>query len=129
MAMRTPLELEWKGEKFSAVVTMEVIDRLDSRVNLSMMVAQCAVGDHRMTQIAKLIALLLNEAGAEVTQEDVYTEIFAGGYEQAELLALLGVIFAAIFPEPKKSSGTSDAPKKKPTQRKKPATRGKRCTK
>ena len=130
MSMRTALKLSWEGKSYTVVVTMEVIDRLESSINLGELVARCGAGDVRVSHASKLVALLLNEAGCEATQEDVYTGIYAGGdYDHKGLFVLLNVIFSAIFPEPKKSIDKSKEPEPKPKPKRKAATRGKRSTK
>ena len=103
MAMRPKLNLSWKGKEYPLIVTMDTIDRLEDKINLTLMVQRCSEGDIRFSHASKMIALLLSEAGADVTQEEVYDGLFNGGSVTAsEVGILMGDIFSVIFPQPKK---------------------------
>jgi hypothetical protein len=100
MSLRKKLELNWQGEEYSLLVTMEVIDRIDDKVNVGKLLYSEAVDDVRITKKAKLIATVLSEAGAEVSQEDVYNELMA--VDSAEVNALYSSVLWAMIPEQKK---------------------------
>lgn len=107
---------------------MEVIDRLESHMNLGLFATRCGEGDIRFSHTAKLISLLLQEAGADVTYDQVFEDIYQGGtYNLADLRTVLTMIFSAIFPSPVKKSKPTG---KKTTSRSKKAktTRGKAST-
>lgn len=112
MSLRREIALNWGGKEYRVLITMAVIDRLENHINLAVLVAQSARGDIRFSHAAKLIALLLNEAGCKVTAEDVYEGMFGGGEVSiAEVVALLSNIFSAIFPEPKKKQSDQQTEK------------------
>lgn len=116
MSMRRKLDLNWGGESYSLLVTMEVIDRIEDKINVGRLLSQQTTGDVRFSHVAKFIALILNEAGARVTQEDIYTGMFDGGEITPEnLIPFMNNIFTAFFPEPKKKDSTI---KKKATAKK-----------
>ena len=113
MALRKELVLNWQEKQFKLLVTMAVIDRIEDSVNVGRLLAQHATGDVRFSHVAKFIALLLNEAGAEVTQEEVYAGMFTDGdITAANLHEFMGHVFEAFFPEPKKKEPTTTTPKK-----------------
>ena len=121
--MRKKLELNWQGKEYSLLVTMEVIDRVEDKINVGRLLAQQTTGDIRFSHTAKFIAILLNEAGANVTQEDVYSGMFSGGDITPEnMIPFMNNIFTAFFPEQKKKEPV----KRKTTAKKKArATHGK----
>lgn len=105
MSLRKPINVVWKGKEYSLLVTMEVIDRLEDKINLGMMAARVAEGDIRFSHAAKLIAAILNESGAKVSADEVYSEMFGGGeVSPKDVGVMIGAIFSAVFPEPKKKA-------------------------
>ena len=114
MALRKELKLNWQGKPYKLLVTMEVIDRLEDSINIGRLLAQHATGDIRFSHVARFISLLLNESGAEVTAEEVYTGMFTDGdITAANLHVFMGNVFEAFFPEPKKKEPTTTIPKKR----------------
>lgn len=130
MSLRKPLTINWKGKVYSLVVTMEVIDRIENHISLITMVRRCAAGDVRMSHAAKLISLVLKEAGCDASQEEVYGDLFGGSeVSPAELRTLLNGIFSVIFPEQKKKSESETGEKKNTKSPTKTNSRGNRSTK
>ena len=114
MALRTKLELEWNNKKYSLVVNMGVIDRIDAVLSVSILSYRLGIADIRLAQLAKFISLVLNEAGADTTQESVYEQMFEDGNEsmqQASELAQL--MLSAFFVAPKKKDITAKSSKTK----------------
>lgn len=103
MGLRKKLDLNWQGKKYPLLVTMEVIDRVDDHISTGVLLARQSSGDIRFSHVAKFLAVVLNEAGASVTQEEVYCGMFEdGATSMQEAQVLLGYILSAFFPEPKK---------------------------
>ena len=142
MSMRKPIDLTWRGKKFSVIITMGVIDRLEDHLNLSTLVQRCSVGDVRLSHAAKLIWLLLLEGGAKTEEENdkgvmkerdiSYDDVWgamhgSGDLTINELRTLMSEIFSVIFPQPRKKSTTTG--KKKPASKKAKGTRGKNSSK
>ena len=120
MALRKELVLNWQDEKFKLLVTMAVIDKVEDSINIGRLLAQHATGDIRFSHVARFISLILNEAGAEVTQEEVYAGMFTDGdITAANLHVFMGNVFEAFFPEPKKKELTTTTPKKRKSATKK----------
>jgi hypothetical protein len=119
MALRKELTLNWQGKPFKLLVTMLVIDKIEDSINIGRLLAQHATGDIRFSHVARFISLLLNEAGAEVTQEEVYSGMFTDGdITAANLHVFMGNVFEAFFPEPKKKEPTTTTPKKRKSRAK-----------
>jgi hypothetical protein len=76
MALRTEVELSWHGVKYPLLVTMEVIDRVDDKINIGKLLSRHLDNDVRHSHSAKFLSLMLNEAGANTTQEEVHEEMF-----------------------------------------------------
>lgn len=126
MAIRKPIELSWNGKTHKLLITMDVIDRLEDSVNLMQLVHQAGSGDIRFTKVAKLFATLLQCAGEDVTQEQVFQGMFGGGETSpTDVVAILEPVFGAIFPQ-QQSEKKSSAPQAKKAST---ATRGKKSTK
>ena len=115
MSLRKKIELDWNGKEYSLLVTMEVIDRVEDKISVGKLLARQSVGDVRFSHIAKFVSIVLNEAGADTTQEEVYLGMFAGGDQSIEHVSgvLFGSIISAFFPEQKKKEHLT------PTRRKK----------
>ena len=103
MGLRKKLALNWKGKEYPLLVTMEVIDRVEDELNIGQLLLRHASGDVRYSHVAKMLSLLLNEAGAKTNQEEVYVGMFDGeGIAVAEVNALVDKVFSTFFPEQKK---------------------------
>lgn len=116
MAINKTLDLSWEGKDYPLVVTMRVVDEIESRgINLMSMYGGFNRGDVKFSHVAKLIAILLTMAGAKVSQDDVWEGMFGDGKLQAkDTIPLLEEIFSSVFPEPKKKPDTSKEKVKEP---------------
>ena len=121
MAIRQTYKMTWDGTEYDIQFTMQLIDLIDEQVNLMKIVQRCNTGELRITHACKLIALVLNSAGAGVTQENVFDGL-GEEIDAAELGNITIEIANRCFLKPKKKS-VSQVKKKSPT-----ATRGKAST-
>ena len=112
MSMRKKLALSWQGDSFPLLVDMECIDRVDEQMSVGIVLSRQLSGDIRFSHVAKFISIILNEAGASTTQENVYEHMFSdGGVTMAETTTMLTYILSAFFPEPKKKDTITKATK------------------
>ena len=103
MALRTKVELSWQGVEYPLLVTMEVIDRVDEKINLGKLLSRHLDDDVRHSHSAKFLALMLNEAGAKATQDDVFDEMFdSEGISLMDVRSFNEILLAAIFSNSKK---------------------------
>ena len=103
MAMRKKLELNWQGKDYSLLVDMEVIDRVEDKISVGVVLSRQLTGDIRFSHVAKFISIVLNEAGATTTQEEVYLHMFSdGNTSMSETTVMLTYLLSAFFPETKK---------------------------
>lgn len=107
MAINARVNLEWHGVKYPVLIDMAMIERIEETINLAELVRDCSTGKLVFSKASRFVATLLNEAGAEVTTDDVFSGMFDGeGAAPAAVMNMVSSILGAIFP----------APKKKPTQ-------------
>ena len=118
MAIRQTYKMTWQGEEYEIKFTMSLIDLIDEQLNLMKIVQRCSSGELRITQACKLIALVLNSAGATVTSEEVFDGL-GEDIDAAELGNITIEIANRCFLKTKKKS---ELPVKKKSPR---ATRGK----
>lgn len=125
MTIRQAIELSWKDKQHKLLITMDVIDKLEDSINLMQLVHQAGKGDVRFSKVAKMFAVLLQCAGENVTQEEVFQAMFGGGQVgMADVIGVLEPVLTAIFPQ-QQSEKKSSAPRKPKSAT---ATRGKKST-
>jgi len=114
MSINKKVELSWKGKKHNLLITMRHVDEIESDFNLILFANQLNNGDCRYSKLSWLLAKFLRMAGAEATQDEVWSEMFGGGtaLSPVDALVMAREITAACLPE---------APKTKSTAKKKPA--------
>lgn len=115
MAINKRVELTWNGESCSVLVTMEVIERIEERLNLAKMARDLSTGNIKLSHSARLISTLLDVGGISVTPVEVYEGMFSDDTAETVRAAvtLTGDILSAVFPDPKKKSGTPSKKRKK----------------
>ena len=128
MAINERIKLTWKGKEYSVLMTMRFIEEIEEHLNLSTMVVNCNTDDMKISHACRLIALILQKGGCEVTIDDIWEGIFKSGeIEPKDVVSMVSIILGAAFPSPKKKPDSSS---KKPTSskakaKKKTSTRGK----
>lgn len=115
MSVNKTITLTWEGKEYPLIINMFHIDRLEeSGINLLSMTNDCAMGRLKLSNATKMIALLLQFAGAEdVTQESVWEAMCSEGEVSiADVLILISEILKVVFFRSKKKS-TGKTNKKK----------------
>jgi len=104
VAIRNTIEMKWHGTSYDVLVTMDVIDKLEDRLNLMLMMQQVQEGDIRFSKAAMLLSLLLQSAGCKVSQDEMYDALFGNSEDITPdgLIEILYTVFASVFPEPPK---------------------------
>lgn len=109
MAINKRINLVWKDKNYDVLMTMRLIERIEEHINLSRMVSDCSTGNLKVSHASRLIAIILENAGASVTTEEIWEDIFGGGdFSPSDMIATVTAILSTIFPEPKKKSFTSN---------------------
>lgn len=130
MAVNKTINLSWGGKTYPLIVTMRHIDQIEEEINLMKMVSRCATGDIRFSHAAKLISILLNIAGAEATQEDVYDGMFSDeGIDPNDIVEMVSEILDVVFYRTKKKPIATPKKKVRKSPARSKATRGKKSTK
>ena len=113
MAVRKPFKLAWEGVHYSLIINMTVIDRVDDELNILSLARMSSEKDFRITKLAKLIYILLDEAGADVSYEGVYNGMNdAAKIEKDAAFSVIGSILPQLLPS------FNGVAKKKPASRK-----------
>lgn len=103
MNINNTIDLVWEGKPYSLLVTMKHIDEIERDINLLKMTQQCAAMDLRLSHVAKLVSIILNQAGAKTTQEAVYKGMFDGTETKiVEVIDMMHNILGVLFFESKK---------------------------
>lgn len=103
MALRAKVELEWQGVKYPLLVTMEVIDRVDDKVNIGKLLLRNLANDTRYSHSAKFLSLMLNEAGAKTTQDEIHRTMFSDkGISLDDVAQFNEILLSACFFDTKK---------------------------
>lgn len=101
--MNKTITIEWGGEAYSTLVDMRLIFRIEEKVNLRKFVAQYAADDTRYSQLAMIIAAILNYAGCKVSDIDIFNSMFGGSEATIEDIEALTIeILGAVFPDTSK---------------------------
>lgn len=101
MSIFKDVKLAWKGEIYTikADSIMRLLAKLESEISLSDL--SCANGKPPLAKISIAYALALSHAGASVTDEQVYAEMFGDGDVSAATMsgAITGLMFLMTPPD------------------------------
>tara|TARA_R110000787_G_scaffold286258_2_gene403883 strand:- start:458 stop:796 length:339 start_codon:yes stop_codon:yes gene_type:complete len=112
MGLRTKVELSWRGVEYPLLVTMEVIDRVDDKLNIGKLLTRYLANDVRHSHSAKFLSLMLNEAGAKTTQEEVHMEMFSSeGVTLSDVKEFNELLLGACFHDSKKKEAQEEQTK------------------
>lgn len=115
--IRKPIKINWKGEEFKIVVNMLLIERIDEEINI-LSLLRIEPKKPPIVKICKLIYVLLDEAGAGVTLDDVWDGL-GDNIEAKDLFAVLSEITPMLLPNFNGLAKKKATPKKKRKPRKK----------
>lgn len=121
MALRKQVKLAWQGQEYKVFITMLVIERVDDECNILKLMGAFESGKIQLVKISKLLYILLDEAGAEITWEEVYLGLGdPEKIDQVTLFGLMGELMPMLIPSfngPAKKKPSSTR-KKKPVKKK-----------
>lgn len=85
--------------------SMKVLRRVETHgISIPAMFQNLAEGKPQVTHVATLIHALLTDAGAAVTEDDIYSELMSG--DPDEVQALTQSILMLVVPEARKKPST-----------------------
>ena len=94
------LDMEWRGQKFSVLVTMDLLEEVDEKFNLVHTVAKMTMGDVKFIRLSRFLAFINMKAGGDISAETFYTDMFGKDESLvADALVLANKILAAFFPD------------------------------
>lgn len=107
--------ISYEGKEYSVKPTFDIINRIEMPatagglgISLSGLAARAANGDVAVSEVSKVVALLLNVSGAKVSPEDVYVAIMTA----EDPRQYIDVISKAIFPVTKPAKAEEGSKKK-----------------
>jgi hypothetical protein len=98
------VNLRWEGKTYEVKPTMQLLNKIEQRISLAALVRGLSTDAPPMSHMAFVAGEFLREGGAKVSDEEVYRELMTGDVQS--LIEMRDVIFAAVFPEPKKKGET-----------------------
>ena len=95
-------DIKWKGQTYKLVPSMALLRAIELQgISLMHVEWQVATGKPQASLMSTVIAIVLADAGAEVTEEEIYQEIRSA--DPSDVLALYRQVMTAISPEDKKA--------------------------
>ncbi len=70
--------LGWDGEEYHITPDMRLLNRIEQDISLSRLAYRMSTGDVPMSQLATVIAVMLNSAGAKADDAEVYQMLMTG---------------------------------------------------
>lgn len=117
MAIRKPIAINWEGVEYKIIVNMLLIERIDDEVGI-IKIMQNTADNPKIFVTAKLLYVLLNEAGLEIELEQVYDGL-GSDIKNKDLKAVMKEITPMLLPQFKGIAKKKAAPKKRRKPRKK----------
>lgn len=87
MSVFRDVDIEWQGRKWTVTPSNRLLRRIEGEgISLSHMITRVAKGEPPVSEVCYVMAELLQSAGAEVTEDEIYGEVMtalANGEERA----------------------------------------------
>lgn len=115
MAIRKPIKITWEGVEYKIIVNMLLIERIDDEIGV-IKIMQNTAANPKIFVTAKLLHVLLNEAGLKIELESVYDGL-GSDIKTEDLKAVMKEITPMLLPQfkvvAKKKPSTKKRRKKK----------------
>lgn len=102
-AIFNDIVIHYGGKTYTVKPTFALINKIEQPVlsgglgiSLAGLSTKASRGEVAITEVAKVLAMLLRSEGAEVEDEDMYSEMFSG--DQKAIAEYVSVIMTAFFP-------------------------------
>jgi len=114
MSVFREVDMEWGGETYTVTPSNKVLRRIEGEgISLVHMAERVSKGEPPLSQLAFVIATLLQHGGAKVSEDDIYLGL-VDAEGSKELISLAENTMLAIFPQDV-AGKKPDAPKDAPT--------------
>lgn len=98
MSVFREVEMGWGGKTYTVTPSNKVLRRIESEgISLVHMAERVAKGEPPLSQLALVIATLLQQGGAKVTEDEIYLGLVDAAGSK-EIVALAENTMLAIFP-------------------------------
>src|SRR5690554_10296 len=101
--------MEWEGTEYTVKPTMRLMQDIEQKFSISRVAHRITQGDVPLSHMAAIVGAMLRSAGAEVTDDDVFSELMTGDAQVVQDMAI--ALISAAFPFQGKDQGNSPAPK------------------
>jgi len=97
MAAFRDVDIDWGGKTWRVTPSNRLLRRIEAEdVSLQFMLAELQRGRVKLSHLAFVMAMVLRDAGATVTEDQMLTEMVSG--DQTAVFRLAENVLAAIFP-------------------------------
>lgn len=114
MTMFAPVELKWRDEvaKIPPGKILGAIACVEEHVTLSELATEAQTGRLRMVRVARAFGSVLRYAGLQVTDDEVYTELYGGNPEEAKqrIFDSIMLLMTLMVPPGAVAQGNASAP-------------------
>ena len=111
--------MEWEGVEYTIKPSMRPMQDIEQEFSISRVAHRITNGDAPWSHMAAIVGAMLRSAGAEVTDDDVFSELMQGDSKVVQDMAI--ALISAAFPFSGAARGNSPAPNpavKKATRKK-----------
>jgi hypothetical protein len=97
MAIFRDVTITWRGKDYIVTPSMRLMRSIEmGDISLSDIAVRTSQGRPPISHLAFVISKMLQSVGAEVNEEEVYSEILRG--DQAQVQNMIGVVLMAFSP-------------------------------
>ena len=97
MAIFRDVTITWRGKDYTVTPSMRLMRSIEmGDISLSDIAVRTSQGRPPISHLAFVISKMLQSVGAEVNEEEVYSEILRG--DQSQVQNMIGVVLMAFSP-------------------------------
>ena len=97
MAIFRDVTITWRGREYTVTPTMRLMRSIEmGDISLSDIAVRTSQGRPPISHLAFVVSKMLQSVGAEINEEDVYSEILRGDHTQVQ--NMIGVVLMAFSP-------------------------------
>lgn len=97
MAIFRDVTITWRGREYTVTPTMRLMRSIEmGDISLSDIAVRTSQGRPPISHLAFVVSKMLQSVGAEINEEEVYSEILRGDHTQVQ--NMIGVVLMAFSP-------------------------------
>ena len=108
-AVYQDIMLVWRDQEYTIKPTMRLMQDIEQKFSISRVAHRITNGDAPLSHMAAIVGAMLRSAGAEVTDDDVFSELMQGDAQVVQSMAI--ALISAAFPFSGAAQGNAQAPK------------------